>query len=93
MRDIQESWKAEFTLSSSEIDNFDFEYLDNLFFPFLFWSRIFSTALPQVDTTGQLFVQTKKGQEVLMEVKHFMKQHILPAEKVFYKQCYVLKDY
>nr|XP_027789682.1 acyl-CoA dehydrogenase family member 11 [Marmota flaviventris] len=43
--------------------------------------RTFSNVLPQVDTTGQLFLQTKKGQEVLMEVKHFMKKHILPAEK------------
>ncbi|KAI2531522.1 acyl-CoA dehydrogenase family member 11 [Homo sapiens] len=43
--------------------------------------RTFSTVLPQIDTTGQLFVQTRKGQEVLIKVKHFMKQHILPAEK------------
>ncbi|XP_030789759.1 acyl-CoA dehydrogenase family member 11 isoform X2 [Rhinopithecus roxellana] len=43
--------------------------------------RTFSTVLPQIDTTGQLFVQTRKGQEVLTKVKHFMKQHILPAEK------------
>uniref|UniRef100_A0A8D2CYF6 Acyl-CoA dehydrogenase family member 11 n=1 Tax=Sciurus vulgaris TaxID=55149 RepID=A0A8D2CYF6_SCIVU len=43
--------------------------------------RTFSTSLPQVDTTRQLFVQTRKGQEVLTKVKHFMKHHILPAEK------------
>uniref|UniRef100_A0A8I5NR79 Acyl-CoA dehydrogenase family member 11 n=1 Tax=Papio anubis TaxID=9555 RepID=A0A8I5NR79_PAPAN len=43
--------------------------------------RTFSTVLPQIDSTGQLFVQTRKGQEVLTKVKHFMKQHILPAEK------------
>ncbi|XP_045394769.1 acyl-CoA dehydrogenase family member 11 isoform X3 [Lemur catta] len=43
--------------------------------------RTFNTALPQIDTTRQLFVQTRKGQEVLAKVKQFMKQHILPAEK------------
>ncbi|XP_049726834.1 acyl-CoA dehydrogenase family member 11 [Elephas maximus indicus] len=43
--------------------------------------RTFNTALPQTDTAGQLFVQTRAGREVLSRVKHFMKQHILPAEK------------
>ncbi|XP_059776311.1 acyl-CoA dehydrogenase family member 11 isoform X3 [Balaenoptera ricei] len=43
--------------------------------------RTFSTALPQTDTTRQLFVQSRTGQEVLTRVKQFMKQHILPAEK------------
>ncbi|XP_037380225.1 acyl-CoA dehydrogenase family member 11 [Talpa occidentalis] len=43
--------------------------------------RTFSTTLPQGDKTRQLFAQTRSGQEVLMRVKHFMKQHILPAEK------------
>ncbi|XP_059955002.1 acyl-CoA dehydrogenase family member 11 isoform X3 [Mesoplodon densirostris] len=43
--------------------------------------RTFSTALPQTDTTRQLFVQTRTGQEILTRVKQFMKQHILPAEK------------
>ncbi|XP_026947470.1 acyl-CoA dehydrogenase family member 11 isoform X1 [Sagmatias obliquidens] len=43
--------------------------------------RTFSTALPQTDTTRQLFVQTRTGHEVLTRVKQFMKQHILPAEK------------
>ncbi|XP_004716045.1 acyl-CoA dehydrogenase family member 11 isoform X1 [Echinops telfairi] len=43
--------------------------------------RTFSTTLPQIGTTGQLFVQTRTGQEVLTRVKHFMKQYILPAEK------------
>ncbi|XP_057594293.1 acyl-CoA dehydrogenase family member 11 [Hippopotamus amphibius kiboko] len=43
--------------------------------------RTFSTALPQTDTTRQLFAQTRTGQEVLTRVKWFMKQHILPAEK------------
>ncbi|KAM5291857.1 acyl-CoA dehydrogenase family member 11 [Ctenodactylus gundi] len=41
----------------------------------------FNTTLPQVDSTRHLFVQTRKGQEVLTKVKHFMKQHIFPAEK------------
>ncbi|XP_014587355.2 acyl-CoA dehydrogenase family member 11 isoform X2 [Equus caballus] len=43
--------------------------------------RTFSTPLPQTDAAGQLFGQTRTGQEVLTRVKHFMKQHILPAEK------------
>ncbi|XP_058430889.1 acyl-CoA dehydrogenase family member 11 isoform X4 [Marmota monax] len=48
---------------------------------FLAFSYFKLAGIAQVDTTGQLFLQTKKGQEVLMEVKHFMKKHILPAEK------------
>ncbi|XP_053456771.1 acyl-CoA dehydrogenase family member 11 [Nycticebus coucang] len=43
--------------------------------------RTFSTALLQIDNARQLFVQTRRGQEVLTRVKNFMKQHILPAEK------------
>ncbi|XP_058150948.1 acyl-CoA dehydrogenase family member 11 isoform X2 [Dasypus novemcinctus] len=43
--------------------------------------RTLTTGLPQYDTTGRLFAQTTTGQEVLTRVKHFMKQHILPAEK------------
>ncbi|KAM6160596.1 acyl-CoA dehydrogenase family member 11 [Erethizon dorsatum] len=43
--------------------------------------RTFNTALPPVDSTRHLFVQTRKGQEVLTKVKQFMKEHILPAEK------------
>ncbi|KAG8516219.1 Acyl-CoA dehydrogenase family member 11, partial [Galemys pyrenaicus] len=43
--------------------------------------RTFSTSLRQGAMTQQLFAQTRSGQEVLMRVKHFMKQHILPAEK------------
>ncbi|KAF6312423.1 acyl-CoA dehydrogenase family member 11 [Rhinolophus ferrumequinum] len=43
--------------------------------------RTLRTAQPHVDTTRQLFAQSKRGQEVLTQVKHFMKQHILPAEK------------
>uniref|UniRef100_A0A8C6CW61 Acyl-CoA dehydrogenase family member 11 n=1 Tax=Moschus moschiferus TaxID=68415 RepID=A0A8C6CW61_MOSMO len=43
--------------------------------------RSFSTALPQTDTTRQLFAQTRTGQEILTRVKQFMEQHILPVEK------------
>nr|XP_021534382.1 acyl-CoA dehydrogenase family member 11 [Neomonachus schauinslandi] len=43
--------------------------------------RTFSTTSPQIDTSQQLFVLSKTGQEVLARVKCFMKQHILPAEK------------
>ncbi|XP_058409021.1 acyl-CoA dehydrogenase family member 11 [Diceros bicornis minor] len=43
--------------------------------------RTFSTPLPQTDATGQMFGQTRTGQEVLTRVKRFMKQHIFPAEK------------
>uniref|UniRef100_A0A5F9DKN5 Acyl-CoA dehydrogenase family member 11 n=1 Tax=Oryctolagus cuniculus TaxID=9986 RepID=A0A5F9DKN5_RABIT len=43
--------------------------------------RTFSTTPPQIDTTGQLFAQTRKGQEVLDRVKQFMKEHVFPAEK------------
>ncbi|XP_036917169.1 acyl-CoA dehydrogenase family member 11 [Sturnira hondurensis] len=39
------------------------------------------TTLPQMESTPKLFVQTWRGQELLTRVKHFMKQHILPAEK------------
>ncbi|XP_074801660.1 acyl-CoA dehydrogenase family member 11 isoform X2 [Natator depressus] len=35
----------------------------------------------QPSDTGELFQQTKKGQEVLLKVKRFMKQHVFPAEK------------
>lgn len=43
--------------------------------------RTFRTTLSQIDTTRELFVQTRRGQEILTRVKHFMKQFILPAEK------------
>ncbi|CAK6435654.1 unnamed protein product [Pipistrellus nathusii] len=43
--------------------------------------RTFRTTLSQIDTTRELFIQTRRGQEILTRVKHFMKQHILPAEK------------
>ncbi|XP_015995786.2 acyl-CoA dehydrogenase family member 11 isoform X1 [Rousettus aegyptiacus] len=45
------------------------------------------TTLPQIDTTPGLFVQTRRGQEVLTRVKYFMKQHILPAEKELIEFC------
>ncbi|XP_043451328.1 LOW QUALITY PROTEIN: acyl-CoA dehydrogenase family member 11 [Prionailurus bengalensis] len=43
--------------------------------------RTFGTTPPQIDTSQQFFVQSKTGQAVLIRMKHFMKQHILPAEK------------
>ncbi|XP_036188481.1 acyl-CoA dehydrogenase family member 11 isoform X2 [Myotis myotis] len=43
--------------------------------------RTFRTTLSQIDTTRELFVQTRRGQEILTRVKHFMKRYILPAEK------------
>ncbi|XP_024421861.2 acyl-CoA dehydrogenase family member 11 [Desmodus rotundus] len=43
--------------------------------------RSFRTALPQMENTHKLFVQTRRGQELLTRVKRFVKQHILPAEK------------
>lgn len=49
--------------------------------------RSFSTAYSQTDTTRQLFVQTRTGQEVLTRVKQFMKQHILPVEKEVIEFC------
>ncbi|XP_054451236.1 acyl-CoA dehydrogenase family member 11 [Pteronotus mesoamericanus] len=43
--------------------------------------RSFKTTQPQIENTQGLFLQSRKGQEVLTRVKHFMKHHILPAEK------------
>ncbi|XP_014393009.1 PREDICTED: acyl-CoA dehydrogenase family member 11 isoform X2 [Myotis brandtii] len=43
--------------------------------------RTFRTTLSQIDTTRELFVQTRRGQEILTRVKHFMERYILPAEK------------
>ncbi|XP_035886549.1 acyl-CoA dehydrogenase family member 11 [Phyllostomus discolor] len=43
--------------------------------------RSFRTTLPQKENTPKLFVQTRRGQELLTRVRHFMKQHIFPAEK------------
>ncbi|XP_007537648.3 acyl-CoA dehydrogenase family member 11 [Erinaceus europaeus] len=42
--------------------------------------RTFNMTLPQADSQ-RLFGQTRRGQEVLSRVKHFIQQHILPAEK------------
>lgn len=69
--------REDFTLYS-EIYNKNLGYLHNIFF----LTKSFRTTLPQIDTTQGLFVQTRRGQEVLTRVKYFMKQHILPAEKV-----------
>nr|XP_055177053.1 acyl-CoA dehydrogenase family member 11 isoform X2 [Nyctereutes procyonoides] len=49
--------------------------------------KTFSTIPPQIGTSPQLFAQSKTGQEVLARVKHFMKQHILPAEKEVVEFC------
>uniref|UniRef100_K7FUX8 Acyl-CoA dehydrogenase family member 11 n=1 Tax=Pelodiscus sinensis TaxID=13735 RepID=K7FUX8_PELSI len=39
------------------------------------------TSDAQPSSAGELFLQTAKGQEVLLKVKQFMKQHVFPAEK------------
>ncbi|XP_077608412.1 acyl-CoA dehydrogenase family member 11 isoform X1 [Crocuta crocuta] len=49
--------------------------------------RTFGTTPSQIDTSQQLFGQSKTGQEVLTRVKHFMKEHILPAEKEVIEFC------
>ncbi|XP_074051920.1 acyl-CoA dehydrogenase family member 11 [Macrotis lagotis] len=46
-----------------------------------FTKRTLSATVSQPDPTGRLFLQTRTGQEVLLRVKHFMQQYILPAEK------------
>uniref|UniRef100_F6X8Y5 Acyl-CoA dehydrogenase family member 11 n=1 Tax=Ornithorhynchus anatinus TaxID=9258 RepID=F6X8Y5_ORNAN len=43
--------------------------------------KTFSTSVPPTHTTEGLFPRTKRGKEILMKVKQFMKKHILPAEK------------
>lgn len=58
------------------------KYVIMIIFITFFLTKTFRTTLPQIDTTPGLFVQTRRGQEVLTRVKYFMKQHILPAEKV-----------
>lgn len=58
------------------------KYVIMIIFITFFLTKTFRTTLPQIDTTQGLFVQTRRGQEVLTRVKYFMKQHILPAEKV-----------
>uniref|UniRef100_A0A8D2M8V4 Acyl-CoA dehydrogenase family member 11 n=1 Tax=Zonotrichia albicollis TaxID=44394 RepID=A0A8D2M8V4_ZONAL len=39
----------------------------------------------QHSTSGELFHQSRKGHEILLKVKQFMKQHIYPAEKEIIK--------
>ncbi|XP_052043430.1 acyl-CoA dehydrogenase family member 11 [Apodemus sylvaticus] len=43
--------------------------------------RTLSTTPRQADAESQLFAQSRRGREVLMRVKQFMKQHVFPAEK------------
>ncbi len=38
-------------------------------------------------TEDGLFLQTAKGQAVLQQVKDFMRQYVLPAQKVSAKSC------
>ncbi|XP_038617411.1 acyl-CoA dehydrogenase family member 11 [Tachyglossus aculeatus] len=40
-----------------------------------------NAAVPPTHTAEELFPRTKRGKAVLMKVKQFMKNHILPAEK------------
>uniref|UniRef100_A0A8C8RZW5 Acyl-CoA dehydrogenase family member 11 n=1 Tax=Pelusios castaneus TaxID=367368 RepID=A0A8C8RZW5_9SAUR len=44
-------------------------------------TRTSFTGDTQPSRRGELFQQTRKGQEVLLKVKQFMKQHVFPAEK------------
>uniref|UniRef100_A0A8B9CBY5 Acyl-CoA dehydrogenase family member 11 n=1 Tax=Anser brachyrhynchus TaxID=132585 RepID=A0A8B9CBY5_9AVES len=44
-----------------------------------FYYKCFST---RDRISGELFHQSKKGEEILLKVKQFMKQHVYPAEKV-----------
>uniref|UniRef100_A0A8C0ZDH6 Acyl-CoA dehydrogenase family member 11 n=1 Tax=Cyanistes caeruleus TaxID=156563 RepID=A0A8C0ZDH6_CYACU len=47
------------------------------------WSKLVKgKANTQHSISGELFHQSRKGQEILLKVKQFMKQHIYPAEKV-----------
>uniref|UniRef100_A0A8C3U8T4 Acyl-CoA dehydrogenase family member 11 n=1 Tax=Catharus ustulatus TaxID=91951 RepID=A0A8C3U8T4_CATUS len=45
-------------------------------------SKRSSFSSTQHSISGELFHQSRKGQEILLKVKQFMKQHIYPAEKV-----------
>uniref|UniRef100_A0A8C2SXE5 Acyl-CoA dehydrogenase family member 11 n=1 Tax=Coturnix japonica TaxID=93934 RepID=A0A8C2SXE5_COTJA len=45
-------------------------------------SKRLSFSNMQHNTSGELFYQSRKGQEMLLKVKQFMKQHVYPAEKV-----------
>uniref|UniRef100_A0A8C2SUE8 Acyl-CoA dehydrogenase family member 11 n=1 Tax=Coturnix japonica TaxID=93934 RepID=A0A8C2SUE8_COTJA len=44
-------------------------------------SKRLSFSNMQHNTSGELFYQSRKGQEMLLKVKQFMKQHVYPAEK------------
>uniref|UniRef100_A0A8C3LPX9 Acyl-CoA dehydrogenase family member 11 n=1 Tax=Chrysolophus pictus TaxID=9089 RepID=A0A8C3LPX9_CHRPC len=44
-------------------------------------SKRLSFSNMQHSTSGELFYQSRKGQEMLLKVKQFMKQHVYPAEK------------
>ncbi|XP_037986111.1 acyl-CoA dehydrogenase family member 11 [Motacilla alba alba] len=48
-------------------------------------SRRSSFSSTQHSISGELFHQSRKGQEILLKVKQFMKQHIYPAEKEIIK--------
>lgn len=46
----------------------------------MFFRSSFSSTHDRI--SGELFHQSKKGEEILLKVKQFMKQHVYPAEKV-----------
>ncbi|NXR56205.1 ACD11 dehydrogenase, partial [Hippolais icterina] len=48
-------------------------------------SKRSSFSSTQYSNSGELFHQSRKGQEILLKVKQFMKQHIYPAEKEIVK--------
>nr|XP_021386915.1 acyl-CoA dehydrogenase family member 11 isoform X2 [Lonchura striata domestica] len=48
-------------------------------------SKRSSFSSTQHSISGELFHQSRKGQEILLKVKQFMKQHIYPAEKEIIK--------
>ncbi|NWY28186.1 ACD11 dehydrogenase, partial [Pheucticus melanocephalus] len=48
-------------------------------------SKRSSFSSTQHSTSGELFCQSRKGQEILLKVKQFMKQHIYPAQKEIVK--------
>lgn len=45
----------------------------------MFFRLSFSSV--QHNTSGELFYQSRKGQEVLLKVKQFMKQHVYQGEE------------
>ncbi|XP_036615837.1 acyl-CoA dehydrogenase family member 11 [Trichosurus vulpecula] len=56
-----------------------------------FTKRTLSAMVSQPDPTGKLFFQTRTGQEILLRVKHFMQQYVLPAEKEV-REFYIYND-